>query len=811
MGTTYTPEVYGIEIQANLPYIVEKSSFTEEEIKTDVRKSVLAFAEVFDFHLAEYGFANDGQLDLEKLGQIRLAYEATLNSGEPPQYIKDNPNWGYAAMIGFASDLMSEHYGYEPYTGEWPGGDLYQRTFDQDFKDIIRPPGYYQPKPTSQPNTGNQTSDSGQTFSTESTNSSILHSNCEGWINGVRGDTDYGPAFWIDEASQQDFLEDPITPYIHLNQFIATGYGTCNSLCSGNNESKDAVIIHAMEGRLVGALTGITYFCSVGGAAHYYMGLSRDGGGIVFLRVIQISQENKYMSHATGGNTGSIGIEHEGFSSGADGIGYGPDNRNWFADLYAESANLVKDIQLRHPAIAAKPDYSGPAYANKKTSSINSKFDCLGVRGHIQTNGGTHWDPGPNWDWAYYYSLINTPTSVLTYTASNGIITSPGFGIAGYLPGLNREYVIDVPVGGIATLIIDEFDLNFGDYVFIYDDPYPTIEANPHNNESDMGFGSNQPTDVPVANFCTGQKATLTNTTFTSNKGGFRVIFRSDCIDEAEGFKMSWTDSGCSFDMTNNTQTTATLLSGISGPNPNSLTIQRCIDWQSLDEDWYSIPVNTPGLLTVTLANQANNFNLEFYDSFGTLIDYSYNNSTQNESLYYCSAGLSCGIVYVRVYPIQSYATPGESYDLILNWHLISCTPGTGNLTVNETTTEPTESVVMASASPTNVCPGNSSSITMSGATQYTLSGPGGIVCSPCNGNSVTVYPPTTPGTYIYTASDYSDPCGGGDATVNITVQNAPVANAGPDLVSAGPGSPVTLQGSYINGNSPSYLWLPGV
>ncbi len=74
-------------------------------------------------------------------------------------------------------------------------------------------------------------------------------------------------------------------------------------------------------------------------------------------------------------NTRSIGIEHEGWV----------DDPSWFTDaMYQASAKLTRNICDR---------YSIP-------------IDRTHIIGHVEVPGATHTDPGPNWDWSKYMSLV---------------------------------------------------------------------------------------------------------------------------------------------------------------------------------------------------------------------------------------------------------------------------------------------------------------------------------------------------------------------------------------------------------------------
>src|SRR5690606_3826512 len=78
----------------------------------------------------------------------------------------------------------------------------------------------------------------------------------------------------------------------------------------------------------------------------------------------------------------SVGIEHEGFAGSS----------SHPASLYNASALLSRNICDRR-GIPKQHRTVGP-----------------GILGHVDANncccGGSHWDPGPGWDWSYYINQV---------------------------------------------------------------------------------------------------------------------------------------------------------------------------------------------------------------------------------------------------------------------------------------------------------------------------------------------------------------------------------------------------------------------
>jgi len=102
-------------------------------------------------------------------------------------------------------------------------------------------------------------------------------------------------------------------------------------------------------------------------------------------------------------NAKSVGIEHEGFA--AEGT--------WYTEaMYRTSAKLVRYL----------------------ADKLDVPLDRQHIIGHDNVPGtvarnvaGMHWDPGPYWDWAHYFDLMQAPFSG-TGTAGDGlVIIDPDF------------------------------------------------------------------------------------------------------------------------------------------------------------------------------------------------------------------------------------------------------------------------------------------------------------------------------------------------------------------------------------------------
>lgn len=136
--------------------------------------------------------------------------------------------------------------------------------------------------------------------------------------------------------------------------------------------------------------------------------------------------------------------------------------------------------------------------------------------------------------------------------------------------------------------------------------------------------------------------------------------------------------------------------------------------------------------------------------------------------------------------------TPGTSTNYTVTGATGACsTTGTLTVIVNPTPT------VTASASPTNICAGNSSTLTANGAVSYTWN-PGNL-----NGASVAVTPSTTT---IYTVTGSNAFGCLNTTTINLIVSPIPTltAVANPTAICNGNSSTLTT------GGATSYTWNPG-
>jgi hypothetical protein len=148
----------------------------------------------------------------------------------------------------------------------------------------------------------------------------------------------------------------------------------------------DTLIIHDTEGSYASA---ISWFQnpSAGASAHYVI-RSSDG------QITQMVREanTAYQAGNWDYNVRAIGIEHEGFMN----------QQGWYTEaMYQSSAALARSITER--------------YGIRK--------DRAHIIGHYQVPNQSHVDPGPNWNWPYYMSLVRRDSERAALVDN----TDPGF------------------------------------------------------------------------------------------------------------------------------------------------------------------------------------------------------------------------------------------------------------------------------------------------------------------------------------------------------------------------------------------------
>lgn len=288
--------------------------------------------------------------------------------------------------------------------------------------------------------------------------------------------SDYGPAIWNSAAS-------------------------CNYTVGRSGTLVSAVTIHDVEGSYAGCISWFQN-CSASVSAHYVL-RSSDG------QITQMVSEADKAWHVGSENPYTIGFEHEGYVA----------QTGWYTTaMYSSSANLVRDICNSGYGISPLRTgfwpWLGTTYYN--TSTIPGS--CTKIKGHQHYPNQTHNDPGPNWDWDYYYKLINSGTTVTTLSSPSGSFYDTGGSGSNYGDDERKIWIINPTGASNITLNFSSFDLeNTWDYLYIYD-------------------GSDE--WVPLIGYYTG---TNSPGTITSTGGALTIEFRSDCSTNNAGWEANWT------------------------------------------------------------------------------------------------------------------------------------------------------------------------------------------------------------------------------------------------------------------------------
>jgi len=282
---------------------------------------------------------------------------------------------------------------------------------------------------------------------------------------------------------------------------IYTPAASCN-YSSRNGTQISAVTIHFVQGSYAGCISWFQN-CSASASAHYVV-RSSDG------QVTQMVLESAKAWHVGSENPYTVGIEHEGYIN----------NISWFTNaMYNSSAALTKDI-CNSNTINPLRTYYGPGCSG--TSSQCLLGSCTKVKGHQMNPNQTHTDPGPLWNWAKFYKLINNTYSITaTYTTATGSFYDSGGASANYSNDERKFWLFTKPATTNITLSFTSFNLESGyDNLFIYN-----------------GGSVNSP--------LIGQySGTVNPGPVTSVNDSILVEFRSDCATTAAGWNASFIMNG---------------------------------------------------------------------------------------------------------------------------------------------------------------------------------------------------------------------------------------------------------------------------
>ncbi|MFD2718518.1 N-acetylmuramoyl-L-alanine amidase [Hymenobacter monticola] len=375
--------------------------------------------------------------------------------------------------------------------------------------------------------------------------------------------------------------------------------------CNYSSRSGVAVThyaIHTVQGTYAGCISWFKN-CSANVSAHYVV-RSSDG------QITQMVTEANKAWHIGSENPYTIGTEHEGYV----------DDASWYTSaMYSSSAALARDIVGSGYGISGLRTFYGAA-----TTGTFSTGACVKIKGHQHFPNQTHTDPGVNWNWEKFYTLINNAPTVTSLTAASGTVYDAGGPSANY-PDDVRQCQLIAPSGATSvSLSFSSFDLESGyDHLLVY---------NGANNQAPL-IGKYSGTTNPG--------------TLTASSGKMYLELRSDCATTRAGFAANWSSvgggTGCPAD---SYEANETLSAGAPiGVNVNN-TAYIC---PTGDVDWYKFTSSsTNNNLKVTLTNLPLDYDLELYNASGTLLYSSTQPSTTAETITY--NGAPAATYYVKVY-----------------------------------------------------------------------------------------------------------------------------------------------------------------
>lgn len=271
--------------------------------------------------------------------------------------------------------------------------------------------------------------------------------------------------------------------------------------CNWEPRTKDvsAVVIHYTEGSYAGCISWFKN-CDASVSAHYVI-RSVDG------QITQMVLEKDKAWHARTANGYTIGIEHEA---------YGNVWEFFTEEMYRSSADLVRSICSRYETIDNRRTHDRDTLdngvcVNNGLYNLGGEGACVAIKGHQHYPDQSHTDPGPYWDWNYYYKLINEGTPVIVMEGEEGRLDHRNYG-----NDERKIWVIRGPEESNIQLDFSSFSLEFDfDFLWVYD-------------------GDN--VYAPKI----GRWNTHSPGTVQSSGNVMCVEFRSDCATTASGWEASW-------------------------------------------------------------------------------------------------------------------------------------------------------------------------------------------------------------------------------------------------------------------------------
>ncbi|MBS1652936.1 MAG: N-acetylmuramoyl-L-alanine amidase [Bacteroidetes bacterium] len=333
-----------------------------------------------------------------------------------------------------------------------------------------------------------------------------------------------------------------------------------------------AVTIHDVEGTYAGCISWFQN-CAASVSAHYVV-RSSDG------QITQMVLEANKAWHVGSENPYTVGIEHEGYNN----------TPSWYTNaMYISSANLVRYI-CQSNTINPLRTYYGPGCSGTTAQCLQGA--CVKVKGHQMFPNQTHNDPGPYWNWAKYYKLINNTYTVTTYTAASGNLYDSGGPSANYSNDERLFWLVTKPGATNITINFSSFNVeNSYDNLFIYD-----------------GGSVNSPL---IGQFT----GTVTPGSITTTNDSLLLEFRSDCATTAPGWIASYTTTSTaptSTDVIPPTTSVTTTSAWITSNFTTTITDVDNLGGSGIDKGYYQV-IDYNG--TEWRANYTHGFFADNFDS----------------------------------------------------------------------------------------------------------------------------------------------------------------------------------------------------
>ena len=406
-----------------------------------------------------------------------------------------------------------------------------------------------------------------------------------------------------------------------------TNLTTCN-YSSRSGTAITHYAIHTAQGTYAGTISWFKN-CSAQASAHYVI-RSSDG------QVTQMVSEANKAWHIGSENPYTIGTEHEGYVNDA----------SWYTTaMYSSSAALARDIVGSGYGMSGLRTFYGAA-----TTGTFSTGACVKIKGHQHFPNQTHTDPGVNWNWEKFYTLVNNAPTVTTLTAASGTVYDAGGASANY-PNDVRQCQLIAPTGASSvTLTFSSFDLESNyDHLLVF---------NGANNQAPL-----------IGKF----SGTASPGTLTASSGKMFLELRSDCATTRPGFAASWSSGGggttsCPADSYEANETLAASAAiGVNVNNPAYIC-------PASDVDWYRFTsTSTNNDLKITLSTLPADYDLELYSAGGALLYSSTLAGTSTETIIYNNAPAST--YYVKVFGYNG-ATSTSAYTLRVSTASVAWRPG---------------------------------------------------------------------------------------------------------------------------------------